>query len=142
MNPREPYLVVVARPEEKSVGRLLIWASSFFHRADGLRSMRDGTAVVQDRDLVVPAGAQQPDADVRPVPGRRPHGRGDHDARHEPDGEHRLRLGRGEGGGAAVADEQGRLELVFEAPDLARQRGLGDVRPRGGPPEVQLFAGL
>jgi hypothetical protein len=46
---REPYLVLIARPEAKSPGRMLIWASSFTRRAGGLRSTRDGAAV-----LVVP----------------------------------------------------------------------------------------
>jgi hypothetical protein len=33
----------------------------------------------------------------------------------------------GEDRGSTVTDEQGRLQLVLEGADLARQRGLGDV---------------
>ncbi|AUI60370.1 hypothetical protein BKN51_20680 [Amycolatopsis sp. BJA-103] len=49
MNLCEPYVVVVARPAEKSQGRLQIWASSFTLRSGGLKSIQAGAAV-----LVVP----------------------------------------------------------------------------------------
>jgi sugar diacid utilization regulator len=41
----KPHVVVVARPEGKAQGKAVIWASSYAHRMNGLKSMRDGRAV-------------------------------------------------------------------------------------------------
>ena len=40
---------------------------------------------------------------------------------------------------ALCAREQLGAECPFELADGAAERGLGDVQPRGGPPEVQLI---
>ncbi len=55
----------------------------------------------------------------------------------------RLGQQRGAGGGQpdgapGAAEERG-AELGLEAPDLARQRRLRDVEPRGGAAEAQVF---
>ena len=40
---------------------------------------------------------------------------------------------------ASVADEELGSKLTFEIADLLRQRGSGDVKPLGGPTEMQFL---
>jgi DNA-binding PucR family transcriptional regulator len=41
-----PYLVAVAKPEERANGKLAVWASSFAHRMGGLKTIHDDSAVL------------------------------------------------------------------------------------------------
>ncbi|MDF3292217.1 helix-turn-helix domain-containing protein [Streptomyces silvisoli] len=42
----KPHVVVIARSEGESLGKAAIWASSYAHRMSGLKSMRNGCAVL------------------------------------------------------------------------------------------------